>query len=115
MEPGGNGPAAAANARGARRHIYSPFMPMALLAFAFCAWLAFQCWQLVAEHRQLNLARAQLEAPLESSTKLRASLDAIATATAKLADQGNASARVIVEELRKRGVTINPDGTAKRQ
>lgn len=115
MEPGSNGPASAGAARGPRRHVYSPFIPDVVLATAFVAWLGFQCWQLVAEHRQLNQARAQLEAAFESSTKLRASLDGIAAATAKLAEQGNANARVIVDELRRRGVTINPDGSAKRQ
>lgn len=115
MEPGGNGNGGAGAPRGPRRHIYSPFIPVVVLATAFVAWLGFQCWQLVAEHRQLRQARAQLEAPFESSTKLRASLDTLAATTAKLAEQGNANARVIVDELRKRGVTINPDGSAKRQ
>lgn len=32
-----------------------------------------------------------------------------------VAEQGNANARVVVGELRRRGVTINPDGSAKRQ
>jgi alkylhydroperoxidase family enzyme len=31
---------------------------------------------------------------------------ALATATAKLAADGNANARVVVDELRKRGITI---------
>jgi hypothetical protein len=50
---------------------------------------------------------------VETATKLRGSLDAVATRTARLAGEGNANARVIVEELRKRGVTINPNDAAK--
>lgn len=115
IEQNNNGQASTVGPRGPRRHIYSPFIPIVVLAAAFVAWLGFQGWQLVAERRQLGQARAQLEAPFESSTKLRASLDAVAAATAKLAEQGNANARVIVDELRRRGVTINPDGSAKRQ
>jgi hypothetical protein len=37
---------------------------------------------------------------------VRASLDAVATATAELAAGGNANARAIVDELAKRGITI---------
>ena len=91
----------------------SLFVPAALFALAFVGWLAFQTVQLVGERQALASARANLD-PMElSATKLRAALDALATATAKLATDGNANARVIVEELRKRGVTINPAGALK--
>ena len=91
----------------------SLFLPAALFALAISGWLAFQTVQLVGERQALGAARANLD-PMElSATKLRTALDALATATAKLAAEGNANARVIVEELRKRGVTINPAGAQK--
>ena len=93
----------------------SVFFPALLLALAFVAWLAFQAVQLVMERQQLGLAKANLEQQEQGATKLRASLDAVATSTAKLAADGNANARVIVEELRKRGVTINPAGASRPQ
>ncbi len=91
----------------------SLFLPAALFALAFAGWLGFQTVQLVGERQALAAARAALD-PMElNATKLRTALDALATATAKLATDGNANARVIVDELRKRGVTINPAGAQK--
>ena len=52
--------------------------------------------------------RQTLHSPDSGLGKLRSSLDALARETAILADRGNAGARLIVDELRKRGVTINP-------
>jgi uncharacterized protein HemX len=87
----------------------SAFVPALLLALAFVLWLAFQAVQLVREQQQLNVATANLQSQSQVATKLRTALDALATSTAKLAADGNANARVIVDELRKRGVTINPN------
>jgi hypothetical protein len=50
----------------------------------------------------------------QHARKARASLDALAVGTARLAD-GNASARAGIEELRKRGVTVNAAGASKPQ
>jgi uncharacterized protein HemX len=93
----------------------SAFVPAFLLALAFVLWLAFQAVQLVREQQQLNVATANLQAQAQVATKLRAALDALATSTATLAADGNANARVIVEELRKRGVTISSPGAPKSQ
>jgi regulatory protein YycI of two-component signal transduction system YycFG len=91
----------------------SVFIPTLLMALAFVAWLAFQATQQLTERQQLAVAQTNLEPQEQAATKLRASLDAIAVATAKLAADGNANARAIVEELRKRGVTINADAASK--
>ena len=88
-------------------------MPTLLLSSALVGWLGFQTWQLVAERQQLGQLRTGQDSPVDAATKLRASLDAMATGTAKLADAGNNNARTIVEELRKRGITINSEGTGK--
>jgi hypothetical protein len=93
-------------------HSRSVFVPW-LLAFAFVVWLGFQTYQLLSERQQLKLLRVGQDANLDAANKVRGSLDAVATSTAKLASEGNANARVIVEELRKRGITINPDDAAK--
>ena len=91
----------------------SLFLPILLLALAFVGWLGFQAMQQVSERQQLVQAQTHLDPQEQAATKLRASLDALAMATAGLAAQGNPNARVIVEELRKRGVTINPGAAAK--
>lgn len=87
-------------------------LPVALLAVAFVCWLGFQTWQLLGERMQLQAVRATQDQPLEQAQKLRTSLDTLATSTQSLAAQGSASARTVVEELAKRGVTINANGAA---
>ena len=85
------------------------FVPVALLAVTLLLWVGFQTTQLLREREGLQTLRQGQEAQVQSSQKLRASLDAIASGTAKLAGQGNPNARLIVDELKKRGVTINPN------
>jgi len=88
------------------------FLPVALLAVAIFLWVGFQTTQLIRERQALQTLRQGQEAQVQSSQKLRASLEAIATGTAKLAQQGNPNARLIVDELRKRGLTINSNPPA---
>ena len=93
---------------------FSAFVPTLLLALALVGWLAFQTTQILRERQQLSIARTSLEPQEQAATKIRSSLDAVAASTAKLAGDGNANARIIVEELRKRGVTINPAAGASK-
>lgn len=93
-------------------HRRSAFVPVLLLALALSVWFAFQTAQLVREQQQLDLMTTSLLPQEQASTQLRASLDQVATATAKLAAQGNANAQAIVEQLRSRGITINPSKAA---
>jgi hypothetical protein len=108
MEPSDRGRYAATGSTEAKkqRGAFSPFLPLLLVVLSLLAWLAFQGVQLGLEQRQLKLAQSSLEAQHEAALKLRSALDTLATATAKLAAEGNANARVVVEELRKRGITI---------
>ena len=98
-----------------RRHerrtaVRTTFFPWLLLSTAFVAWLIFQTYELVTERSQLQAVAAAQIGTVEAATKVRNSLDAVASRTAKLDLEGNPNAHIIVEELRKRGVTINPDG-----
>src|SRR5262245_45780821 len=88
------------------------FVPVALLAVTLFLWVGFQTTQLITERQTLQTLWQGQEAQVQSSQKLRASLDAIASGTGKLAQQGNPSAKLIVDELKKRGVTINPNPAA---
>jgi hypothetical protein len=93
----------------------SPFVPLLLLAIALVAWLGFQAVQQVRDREQLGALRKALEPQEAAAQKVRASLDAVAIGTAKLAADGNASARAVIEELRKRGITVNAAGASKPQ
>ena len=46
---------------------------------------------------------------MQNAAKMRAQLDALAAETQRLADQGNPNSKILVDELRKRGITINPN------
>ena len=97
------------------RPLRSAFVPILLIALSVIAWSGFQTVQLVREQQQLEAAKVSLAPQELAATKLRAALDEIATATAKLAAEGNANARSIVEQLRSQGVTINsPAASAPR-
>ena len=91
----------------------SAFVPVLLLALALVGWLALQGVLLVLERQQLGALQAGLDPQVQTATKLRSALDTLATSTAKLSADGNATARTIVEQLRQRGITINPGGTPK--
>lgn len=87
----------------------SAFVPVLILGLVLAAWFGFQATQLRAERDAMRELMAGQDKQLQESKKLRDSLDAIARGTARLADSGNANARLVVDELKKRGVTINPD------
>ncbi len=61
----------------------------------------------------MQAAHASQQQTVDNAARLRASLDAIAADTQRLADSGNANARLLVEELRRRGITINAAASAQ--
>ena len=67
--------------------------------------------QLVAERTAQHKAIGDQEQVVQNAAKMRAQLDALAAETQRLADQGNPNAKLLVEELRKRGITINPNAS----
>lgn len=87
----------------------SAFWPLLIFGVATASWSGFQAYQLVQEHDALKKLHANQESLVQNSVKLRAQLDGIAADTQRLADAGNANAQMIVNELRRRGVTITPD------
>ena len=90
----------------------SVFAPLLLAGLAVLGWLGFQTWQFYVERQALQAAYESQQQTVDSSAKLRASLDALAADTQRLADSGNPNARALVDELKKRGVTINSANTA---
>lgn len=56
----------------------------------------------------LNTQERQQEPILQQAQTLRQQLESIAGATAMLAEQGNANAVIIREQLKTQGISINP-------
>jgi hypothetical protein len=98
--------------RGRPDRSYSPFLPLLLLALAAFLWTSFQCYQIFYERRALATLRGNQARQMEESLKLRSSLDVIVRETVLLADRGNSGAKMIVDELRKRGVTIKSNAAS---
>jgi hypothetical protein len=91
---------------------HSAFFPSLLLTIAVLAWSLFQTTQLVIERGNLKAAIETQNTQMEQSAKVRTAFESLSTRMVKLARSGNANATLIVEELRRRGITINPDAPA---
>ncbi len=89
------------------------FTAIAVAIAALLLWGATQTWLLVAERGGLQVAAASQQQQIDAANKVRGQLDAIASGMQRLSEGGNASARLVVDELRRRGVTINVGGAAK--
>jgi ABC-type branched-subunit amino acid transport system ATPase component len=89
-----------------------PWTAVALLTIAVVAWLSFQTVQQFRERTALQNVRTAQEAALERAQKIRAQFDTITKKTLELAQQGNAGAALILDELARRGVTITPSSSA---
>ncbi len=85
----------------------SAFVPLLLGGLAVLGWLGFQALQFNVERQALQAAYASQQQTVDGAAKLRASLDTLAADTQRLADAGNPNARTLVDELKKRGVTIS--------
>ena len=89
----------------------SLFVPMFLALVTLVLWFGFQTFQLMKERSNLATLQANQETMLGNAQKMRAQLDAIAAGTAKLAQQGNANAAQVVNALKAKGISINPNAT----
>jgi hypothetical protein len=87
----------------------SAFLPILLVTCAITGLLLFQAWQLYKDRRVLADLRANQRPAYVEAQRLQTQLEGVAAGTAELAKQGNANAQLIVEALRSRGITINPD------
>lgn len=99
------GPYHAAEGRSRRA---SGFLPLLLVGLAVLGWTVFQTVELIGEHHSLIGLHTAQQPQVMQSEHLRASLNTLASDTQRLADRGDAGAQVIVEQLKKRGVTIHP-------
>jgi hypothetical protein len=91
---------------------HSSFWPLLLGGLALVLMLGWQGWLLVAERSALQAAHAGQQQTVDNAGALRTKLDTLATDTQRLADLGNPNAALLVAELKKRGITINPQAAA---
>ena len=86
----------------------SPFFPVLILALVLLGWFAFQAVQLRAERTVIGEAMANQDRQVEESRKLRDSFYAIFHGAEVLGDGGNANAKLVIDNLKKRGINVTP-------
>ena len=89
----------------------SSFLPILMMGLVLLGWFCFQASQLRIERDAITAAITNQEKPVGESRKLRDSFYAIAHGAEVLADSGNPNARLVVDALKKRGITITPTPT----
>lgn len=85
----------------------SPFVPLLIAALGLVTWSGFQLYQLRQDITTLTQAHANQESGMEKAKRMRQTLDALATQTKRLSDAGNPNARLVIDEMAKRGITVN--------
>lgn len=79
-----------------------------LLTFALLIEVGYTTFYLARERGNLQTVRENQQTPLRQAERTRAQFDSIARRTLQLAQQGNAGAAIIAENLARRGITISP-------
>ena len=79
-------------------------VPMSILAFTLALFFVFQMTQVMRDRSYLNQTMTQLDAPFAESQKLNAQFGGLVVGTKKLAEDGNASAKDLVNRLKQIGV-----------
>jgi hypothetical protein len=81
-------------------------LPAWLLALALVVWFSFQLILVAKARGELAQAVAAQEAQVQTGGQIKQALSALATATKRLALQGNPNAAQLVNSLAGRGIKI---------
>jgi hypothetical protein len=84
-------------------------LPLTILLIALVLWFGFQTLQLASERANLNEARAHQEAAMQEAQKLRTQFESLISKLSDLANKGHAGAKLVMDELQKRGMTAQPE------
>jgi len=79
---------------------------LTLITIVFFLMLAFQSFQLIRDRTTLVAVLAQQEPGMQQSLKLRQQLNGVASGITKLADDGDADARAIIDDMRRQGIAV---------
>ena len=77
---------------------------------ALLLWFGFQSLQLWRERGNLSAVKASQESAIQESEKIRLQFQGLMTKTSELANQGHGGAKLIVDELQKRGIGVPTAG-----
>jgi len=85
-------------------------LPLILTLAALIVYFGFQTLQLLGERSNMTVVKSNQEAAIQEAQKVQAQFKNLVDKTSELADQGHAGAKMVMEELLKRGVSSAPQG-----
>ncbi len=85
-------------------------LPVLITLVALIVWFGFQTLQLFRERTNLGFVKEKQETAIKESEKIRVQFQAIMTKTSELANQGHPGAKLVVDELQRRGMAVAPEG-----
>jgi hypothetical protein len=84
-------------------------LPLTILLIALVVWFGYQTLQLVSERANLGEARGHQEAAMQEAQKLRTQFESLVSKLSELANKGHAGAKLVIDELQKRGMAAQPE------
>jgi hypothetical protein len=90
-------------------------LPLIILLIALVLWFGFQTLQLASERANLGEARGHQEAAMQEAQKLRKQFESLINKTSELANKGHAGAKLVMEELQKRGMAAQPEAISPQK
>ena len=84
-------------------------LPFILTLTALIIYFVFQTLQLVIERSNLTMVKSNQEGAIQEAQKLQTQFKTLVGKTGELAAQGHAGAKMVMEELLKRGVGQAPE------
>jgi cell division protein FtsB len=79
-----------------------------LVIVAVLVLASFLLFQSVADRRVLLATIANQDQPLQQAQQIKAQLSALTAATAKLAADGDAGAKQIIDSMKRQGIRVEP-------
>ncbi|MGH7852197.1 MAG: hypothetical protein ACREP3_02060 [Candidatus Binatia bacterium] len=83
-------------------------LPLILTLTALTIYFGFQTLQVLNERDNLVMVKSTQEQAIQEAQKVQAQFKNLVNKTSELADKGHAGAKMVMEELFKRGVSSAP-------
>lgn len=83
-------------------------LPLILTLAALTIYFGFQTLQFLYERNNLVMVKGSQESAIQEAQKIQAQFKTLVSKTGELADKGHAGAKMVMEELLKRGVSSAP-------
>jgi hypothetical protein len=84
-------------------------LPLILMLLALTIYFGFQTLQFLYERNNLVMVKSSQEAAIREAQKIQTQFKTLVGKTGELAGKGHAGAKMVMEELLKRGVSSAPE------